>query len=184
MPPGAVLWAPQDIVVHEPPAAAELEDIRDLQITWGSVGAPVLAVVVEARPEEPNDLVARAVWAASRKADQPQRLAWDDGFLVDEWGHWLTLPADYAPTGRLYVVLQALLGGDLVAISPPVPIMAAGKFPIAGDACGDDAACDHPLFPQACWDGFCRRLCSSGADCPGDPFGCEPPRAGVRFCAL
>ena len=99
-------------------------------------------------------------------------LTWPDGFRVAQFGASVALQSDYAPTGTMYLVLQAVKDGQLMALSPVITIRAGSKFPVAGEPCGiisgEAVGCDNPNFPQLCSSGTCRRLC--GPDLSNPPL--------------
>ncbi|WP_437278363.1 hypothetical protein WME90_45300 [Sorangium sp. So ce375] len=172
----------------------ELEDIRQLRIQWQSVDAPVIAVLLDAVPTSEDEFRSHAVWAGSRRAEDVPYLAWEDGFKVvpeveptETSMSWTPLPTDYAPSGRLFLVLQALERGELTAISDLIEIAVDKPFLAAGARCksapGEGSECDRPDAPQVCWQGSCREVCASDRDCPRTKP-CEPPRGGIRLCAL
>lgn len=177
--------APADIKVAIPTPGTELKDVHDLLIQWTSTGKPVIILLLDALPGNSQDVIAHTVWATSRSADQPPRVQWADGFQVDASGNWLKLSPGFDPSGYFYVLLQAVDSGQLVALSPPILIAAGTSFPVDGSPCstppGVGSDCDTPTRPQTCWQGACRTICASDADCPGST--CEPPRQGYRFCA-
>lgn len=159
---------------------------------WASQAAAI-ALVLDDVPSAPADILAHAIWGVSRKANSVTDLGWADGVEI-RGGIWQRAPSP-APLGKpLYLLVQFVREGQLIAASALVPFRVGAAWPAQGDACTDEGAfpgsCANPAAVQACYRGICRRACLSNRDCEADPsLACGPPRAlaqsikpNVRLC--
>lgn len=87
------------------------------------------------------------------------------------------------PSGPLYFVVQEVRGGQLLALSTPSPFRVGSSWLALYNPCSDhnvlSGCCQNPERPQIYWEGFCRLLCASHADCSASL--CGPPVGGVRI---
>lgn len=173
--------------VFEPLAGAQYDDIRDLQITWEPTGTAVLVLVLDKVPWSAEDMEEHTRWIAARGANDAAKVTWPNGFVLAEDDSWDPVPKSYKPEGNFYVLVEAVNGEQLKAMSAPIEIVAGGVYLQAGEPCnspvGEEGECHNPALPQTCVAGSCRVLCGQDDDCPQDSR-CEEPEQAMRFCGL
>lgn len=187
-----VLEHATSIVVTAPTIGQVFSSEMDLHFTWEDVGVPTIALVLDVRPENAEDLDG-ARWfetvPVGHSAD------WGRGHAIIKGG-WQASPGA-APLRTLYFVVEAFNDGKVVAVSPAVPFAVSNVWKQPFDACMSEGKipgdCTNPALPQGCHLHRCRVLCASQRDCDAHtetqgqacalPEALDgDPRPLVRFC--
>lgn len=193
-PPGEIAGAgvPVGVNLSSPRPGDGFPDEKALVIEWTTTGTSVIVLVLSGAPSTIDAIRRHAVWGAVVPLGGRNRVTWAEGYAIREDGVWDDRPGSAAPrSGDLFVLVQAVKRGKLIAVSQLVPFRVGGAFARAGETrCLDEGAlpgsCWHPVVLQRCTDGLCRALCASDANCEallGVGRRCLDPRPdGVRHC--
>lgn len=185
-PPISGLIADRAVPVSRPSSGETFPAEADVRFTWNAGGAAVVVLVLDAVPAWSGEVLPSAIWGLARAASASPTARWADGVAIrDEV--WQAAP-EPAPEGApLYLLVQAVHKGELVAISPLVPfIVGESGWRLPGDACDvtEPEPCANPGRAQTCYQGSCAVLCASSADCAGlpTPLCGLDPETSVRVC--
>jgi hypothetical protein len=182
----AFLYASDDLEVFAPSAGDEYTDIRKLKVAWQPTGTSALVLVLDELADA-DHMAEHTVWIASRGPQESAEISWREGYQIASDGRWQRIAPDFMPTGYLYVLVEAVVGEQLQAVSPPIEIASAAEFPLPGSPChselGTEGDCHNPRLPQTCADRSCRALCGQDDDCAAGTL-CEPPEQGLRLCGF
>lgn len=171
-----------ELAVFQPTAGSVFVPSEDIELRWAPQPTAVLLLIVERLPSSFSELLEDAVWGGAAQRDV-DRLRYSEGRTIinGEWSQSvMPLPQDTT----LYLLVEAVMQDELVAVSAPVPFRIGSGWSDVGDLCGMDqsAACSNPAKdpPLVCRDGRCVAACASHKDCA--PLACAPPDGGVRLC--
>ena len=143
-------------------------DTLRIQFPLGNPAPAFIALLLQDLPTDALQVMEDAVWGLTIPAGTAQRdFGYADGVAIKD-GVWLSAPGQ-APTGTVYLVVEALRQGEVLALSDLITFRLNGDpWSQPGDSCGllDAGACQNPARPQVCApDSKCHALCLSDLDC-------------------
>lgn len=175
---------PQTIELRHPLAEARLPPEEDVEFQWSPVSGTSLVMVLD-RPADIKEIARAARWAATVPEARCCAVHWSEGVSKDASGRWSNAPGEL-PTGVSYVLVQSLVRGARLTVSPLVPFHVGSAASAIGDHCEGalelPGTCINRDLPMGCVFNSCRALCASDEDCAPLGLGCGRPDLGVRVC--
>lgn len=175
-----------ELPVLAPSDRAVLASDAELELRWPVQEPSVIALVLTAIPTRSSEIGRFAIWGAALPGSSPGALSWGEGQAI-RGGTWQPRSEPAPREIPLYLVLQAVRSGQLLAVSRPIQFLVGQgrSFQHPGDACSPEKSqfCDGLTEPLVCLGGSCRVLCASHRDCM--PFGLKcslVTNGNLRFC--
>jgi hypothetical protein len=180
------------IEVLIPSIGTTFSDQSQIKFAWAAPNDSVIVYVLDAIPEDWADLQKSEIWGYEAQMGSSNSVTWSMGSTISG-GQWNNGPPIVPTNMALYVLVEEVGSGETTGVSDLVPFVVGDGWPEVNSPCSPLAAvpdnCDNPSRqPQLCYDGSCRALCASDADCGGGGGTCgsaiwNPVVGGtIRYC--